>query len=398
MSSCRDRPVKLPGNSLGRNAARWLALSLTAVAMSGACSSSHRASSATTSSSTAPSTSSRASESTTLPRSPTTAPPRVPAFQPVSATFISARRGWVLEAVGEEPCEQRSCMYRIVATMDSGATWKTVAVLAHTPLGVAAGIRFADPSRGFVTGDTRLLATTDGGLHWRPLATPFARVQTLEVAAGTAYVVAWAQDVNAGLRLWWTPVDRIHWIMDPVAIPAGAGPVPNQQFAFAFGAGWLIDNDRVVVGAARLSSSHRWQSWVPPCRQVGGPAQLAASTRTDVVALCGEHIWAGPGPITTGIYFSHDGGRTFHRRTAPADGLVASPDSRSAVVATGVVLWRTTDEGVSWHVVGRPRARGGDSALQVGFTTPTQGFVIEQRGGMYITRDSGASWTRVRLP
>jgi photosystem II stability/assembly factor-like uncharacterized protein len=42
--------------------------------------------------------------------------------------------------------------------------------------------------------------------------------------------------------------------------------------------------------------------------------------------------------------------------------------------------------------------RDGGSALELGFTTARQGFVIESLGGVYITRDSGAAWKHVTMP
>ena len=58
-----------------------------------------------------------------------------------------------------------------------------------------------------------------------------------------------------------------------------------------------------------------------------GPAYLAASTATDLVATCNEGVWGPPKQATT-VYVSHDGGTTFTRSIAPGFGPVAaaSPD------------------------------------------------------------------------
>jgi len=126
--------------------------------------------------------------------------------------------------------------------------------------------------------------------------------------------------------------------------------------------------------------------------------QLAASTASDVVALCDEGAWTGPGPVVNAIYTSHDGGATSVRRVAPENGYVASPSPQVAIIGGGR-LWRTTDDGATWHQVLNAGAVVPDSSMQeLGFTTSTQGYVITSRSGMFMTYDAGATWTRVVAP
>jgi photosystem II stability/assembly factor-like uncharacterized protein len=106
-------------------------------------------------------------------------------------------------------------------------------------------------------------------------------------------------------------------------------------------------------------------------------------------------VWTGP-KVTPAIYFSHDAGKTFQRRTAPAFGDIASQNATTAVVQETGVLRRTTDSGASWTEVARePNAY---HALDLGFTTPTQGFVIFDNGQMLMSYDAGATWSAVTLP
>jgi hypothetical protein len=142
-------------------------------------------------------------------------------------------------------------------------------------------------------------------------------VQELEIARGVVYVVAWNTNSEPaeGFHVWSSPADHLHWTKDPLVLPLGAGPVPEQQLVFAGGDGWLLDSDRDLLGGARVSGTRRWTSWTPPCR---GFATLAASSRTDVVVLCDENGFAGPGPPKPVLYSSHDGGVTFHQHRAPA--------------------------------------------------------------------------------
>jgi hypothetical protein len=159
----------------------------------------------------------------------------------------------------------------------------------------------------------------------------------------------------------------------------------------------VLDVMRTVIAGGRLSPGSDWAKWNPPCLGVEGPAYLAASTSSDVVADCDEGVWGGNYPkVTATVYFSHDGGLTFQRHLAPGFGAVASPSPTTAVIATTSGLKRTTDGGVTWlSVLGGSQGFG---ASDIGFTTGTQGFVIFENGPMFMTYDAGATWQRARLP
>ena len=79
-----------------------------------------------------------------------------------------------------------------------------------------------------------------------------------------------------------------------ISLSVGAGPVPSAQLVLAGDRGWILTVNRTVGDGARLTNG-TWQSWNPPCEETNGPAYLAASTATDVIAACEE-----------GVYGSHD--------------------------------------------------------------------------------------------
>src|SRR6185369_16762178 len=107
---------------------------------------------------------------------------------------------------------------------------------------------------------------------------------------------------------------------------------------------------------------------------------------------------------TTYIEFSHDGGTTFARRTAPAGRFGAggplTPDAHTAVIGQGVNLQRTTDDGATWTVVlhdehellGQRDTSGYATLVDFGFTTEKEGFVVTDGGSMLMTFDAGVSW------
>ena len=74
-----------------------------------------------------------------------------------------------------------------------------------------------------------------------------------------------------------------------------------------------------------------------------------------------------------------------------------SPNSTTAVVVGDHgARERTIDAGTHWQFIGH--VEQGATTPDYGFTSTTQGFVIEGSGAMIMTYDAGASWTQVSLP
>ena len=172
----------------------------------------------------------------------------------------------------------------------------------------------------------------------------------LETAGGIVHAAV----LDGGdFRVASSPVGSDGWSVAPVRVPVGAGPVPTVQLVLSGAAGWLVENDRTVVGGARLANGS-WVAWTPPCADVVGPAYLAASSPTELAAACDVGLWSNP----TGdhLYLSHDGGSTFAPAGTAAPltmAAMAAMASPSVVVvggsdATGSVLAATTDAGRTW--------------------------------------------------
>src|SRR5262249_12362266 len=217
-------------------------------------------------------------------------------------------------------------------------------------------------------------------------------IADLSVANGTLYVASY--DTSGGtVKVWTAPVGTTQWTEHATGVSIGAGPVPDTQLVFAGDRGWLLENDRTVVGGAELGNDGQWPRWTPPCASAGGAAYLAASTPSDLVATCMEGAFTGP-TVTNAVYFSHDGGATFTRYDAPNSGPVATPNAATAVVPGAAGLIRTTDDGALCHAV----FDTGSNANDLGFTTTTQGFIVFTNGDMLMTHDAGATWQKVTLP
>ena len=375
-----------------------VAMSVVGVLALASCSSSGKPAQPSTSTVTSPASSTTASSPTTTsgstiaPAGPTTTTatthPTTPATQSapaVSATFVSPNQGFALEQNG-----------RIAATADGGASWKAVGSL---PGNVDNGrIRFIGPSDGFAftPGQGPLRITHDAGATWINVDTPFVNVYDLAILRGMIYVVGMPPKNTGSFGIWSTPTGHLVWKRDPLALPIGAGPVPTEQIVLAGSGGWILNVNRTVTSGARLSAGNHWSAWNPPCLGKNGPAYLAASTSTNLIATCEEGIW-GPPARANALYLSHNGGTTFTGRPAIGYGPVAAASPTTAIIGGNGILWRTTDGGAGWSVVAKFKNAAAIPS-DLGFTNTTQGFVIVQNGEMLMTHDGGATWQAATLP
>jgi hypothetical protein len=334
-------------------------------------------------------------------------------FRPVSVTFASPDLGWVL---GTSACATQQCPAVILHTSDAGRTW---AVVTAPPADVlsggqpasgadagVSGIRFADALDGWVYGPD-LWATHDGGATWHKVTisgASAAPVVALEAGNGLVHAVVYGNQGVADVAS--SPVAVDGWAVASTAIPIGAGPVPQTQLVLSGSGGWVLQVDRTVVGGARLVNG-AWTRWTPPCSAALGPAILAASSASELIASCDGGLWGPPAdPRQAGqhLYVSHDGGSTF-TESAVAVPLVtvtavtsASPD----VIALGGgtssegVIEASFDGGTTWTTVFR--ANGMAQVDELGFTTQAQGVAIitaASEDSLLMTRDGGKTWSRV---
>jgi len=157
-----------------------------------------------------------------------------------------------------------------------------------------------------------LWVTHDGGAHWTRQSV--GQVLALEAASGTVHAAVLAAD-QPQFAVLTSPVHGDAWQPSATKVDAGAGPVPRAQLVLHGTAGWLMIVNRTVAGGARLAGG-RWIGWQPPCMDGRGAVELAASSASDLVAVCNEGEW-NDRPHVARAYMSHDGGSSF--------GLVPTP-------------------------------------------------------------------------
>jgi hypothetical protein len=191
----------------------------------------------------------------------------IPALEADSFTgmqFVSSAEGW---AVGPDT---------IMATSDGGAHWRTQ--LSGT-LNLTA-VDFVNGQDGWAVGTSSLLATTDGGAEWTPLPEPCPLLRSVHfITPLTGYAVAGGSDAG----------------VDPEA--------PN-------------------LGGVVLTTSDGGHTW------------HAAATPPDAQTVCfsdGQHGWLGADGL---LYRTTDGGRDWTVTTAPAgqvqSGYVGTMDVQCA--------------------------------------------------------------------
>jgi photosystem II stability/assembly factor-like uncharacterized protein len=322
----------------------------------------------------------------------------VPAgFEPASVTFVSPMDGW---ALGTAPCGSPPCT-SVVRTTDGGATWVGIPAPAdalsapEAPAGVTE-IRFATPLDGWAYGPD-LWATHDGGATWHQvsLGVP-GPVSALEASDGRVYAAAFDQN-SADVQLFGSPIGSDNFSAVPVSVPIGAGPVPSTQIVLQGSSGWMIEIDRTVVGGARMVNG-QWASWTPPCATVEGPALLAASSASDLVAACDVGLWGGSSSPAERLFLSQDGGTTFTEAPSVVPTGGGSVEGIATLVpgtiaeATSGSLYLSSDGGSSWVQT----SPGQDSMwVDLGFTTPAQGVVVHSGSALLMTHDGGHTWAPV---
>jgi hypothetical protein len=328
-------------------------------------------------SSTAPSTAVTASASATAASSPPNpAPPSRQAAGSVDVrdvSFVSADQGWVLRS-GE-----------LFATADGGASWTR---LPGPPAGLA-HIRFASPEVGYAwTAAGSLWITTNGAASWRPGG--LTQVISLETAAGWVWSLAGPQPYPS---IWRAPAGGTAWTdlgLTPdrsatLAVHGDVAYVVGQQ-----GAGPIAPSLDVFVGTQAV----RHESL--PCGQAYVPfAALGVSTDALVYLVCDAMNNQPSPPQTQLAYESVNEGTSWSASNPPPP---QPPQGVTAVVGerfawnSGPDLYRLTGHGWQVSLINR-----GHGFSLVGFETDTQGLALGTNGYLWITRDGGASWSRVTV-
>jgi hypothetical protein len=331
-------------------------------------------------SSTAPSTEVTASAPATAASSPPVSAPPDPraagSIDVQDVSFVSADQGWALGS-GE-----------LATTDDGGASWTR---LPAPPAGTA-HIRFASPEIGYAWTTTgSLWITTNGAASWQPGG--LTQVISLETAAGWVWSIAGAQPYPT---IWRAPVGRTAWSNLGVTPDRSATLTVHGDVAYVVGqqgAGPIAPSLEVLAGTQPVRHESlpcgQGQTYVPF-------AALGVSTDGLVYLVC-DAMNNQPNPPTQTqlAYESVSEGSSWRADNPPPpqppQGVTAVVGARFAW-SSGPDLYMLTGHG--WHVSLTDRGHG---FSLVGFETDTQGIALGTNGHLWITRNGGASWSRVTV-
>jgi hypothetical protein len=393
--------------------AAGLSVLLTAVSLAG-CGTASSGSGAAASS-TAPPASGTSSPASTTPAASTPAasspaagsPATTPAGGPVpsgfaatSVTFVSADEAFVL---GTAPCSAKPCT-SIVRTLNRGATWVGLPAPV-VPLGTrnnttgsqaaAWGIRFANPSHGFVFGDG-LWETTDGGEHWPAVASPGGPITDLEVIDGQVLALS-----SSG-GLYRRPLAGGSWSL--VTNVSNPSAIATQAQVAA-----VLDGTKVIVtsnGGLTITTA------TAPCTTLGvsEPSSVAVTGSDSLALLCAGG--AAMGSVQKTVYVSDDLGAQWTKAGSPPNG--GDPQGISAGTSAQIVveaasgaseLYYSANGGATWSTAWYA-GDGGAGFNDLGFTTTSNGVVVRgpassdgnsdgSPGQLLLTSNGGATWQTV---
>jgi hypothetical protein len=338
-------------------------------------------------------------------------------FRPTSVTFVGNGRGGLVGAVigqAGPPCATSNCT-SLAGTSDYGASWYGVsAPLAPGPSGASgvSQLRFANLRDGWAFGPA-LYETTGGGWPWQPVSTAGQRVLDLE-AAGQDALAIFATCSGSGTEY---AADCTSFALyqgtagaaafTPVELPAGYQHMSTAQPSSAGLIIWAGTGYLLTPSGAVLSGPVTGGAWTldgdapcaPGAAQPGGApsgAQLTAGPQQLLLTCPAE---AGVAGDQVALYTSATGASWQLIGPAPVSGTpvsLASGASGQVVLATTAGLYFSADGGTTWHAAGLGGTAPAGGFSYVGMTTATQGVAVPadaSLGEVYVTADGGRTWT-----
>ena len=333
-------------------------------------------------------------------------------FAPVSASFLSPARGFVLGTVN---CQtRRGCRARLAATADGAARWHAVTAPrvrlfnaggnSLTQASRVTGVVFSSRRNGWLYGPG-LWATHDGGRHWRRVilggnVVPSlgGGVVTMAAASGNVYAVVSPDPFHGKPQeMYRSPAGQDAW--------ARVGTMTGDPFASLAVSGkaaWFGTSTQLWATADGVS----WHEYPFGCPGAGyGLSGIAAASRSHVVFLCADAM----GMFHTGkeVLRSVNGGKTEQLAGQPpvggdVTGGIAVPPHHSKVIGIAVVtpgpdfLYRSASGGKTWTEITIPGTSGGVNLNSLSYLSRTAGWVVAGSPGetptLLRTTDGGRTW------
>lgn len=328
-------------------------------------------------------------------------------FTAYSASFVSPQQGWVL---GTAPCAKPPCT-SIVRTRDGGTSWRgipapksAIALPGDERAGIAT-LRFADPVDGWAAGNV-LWATHDGGGSWHqvPLGATAGVITGLGTGGGLVYAARYGCPSQGGNHcvqttiVYGAPIGSDRW--SPVSAPLPGGGLPRLTVQ---GADWYLPLPGGIYHGRGTSFPTRLPN---PCPQYPDNPQTPAVAAADTAHLDAMCASGGAGGSASyQLYGTTDGGQHWTKagpRHTEASGLYGLADNSHggllvAAASGGSEILRSTNDGTTLTNAGIKTPSGGIGWSDLGFTTTTQAVVVLQHTTLYLSHDTGQTWTAARF-
>ncbi|HUB38300.1 MAG TPA: hypothetical protein VMA72_05565 [Streptosporangiaceae bacterium] len=343
-------------------------------------------------------------------------PPPPAGFEAQSASFVSAKTGFVL---GTRQCSRLPCTARLEKTDDGGVTWSSVRAPAvslvprftTSPASAVSSVRFENATDGWLLAPS-LWSTTNGGKHWRKVTAVPGQIIDLAVSDGEVYVSA--EPAKGGLnqaRLYESRVGGSTWRLVPKVRPLNLLTVFGRSV-------WAGSPDGVTPGLWTSTDGGRHWSKLPfHCPKIALSASgVAAASRSDVAIACSDEGYPQPGLSVKEVFTSTNGGRTFHLVGKPSQlpevgqvyGLAMPPGNPRRITlntASGAsYLDQSANGGKTWTTIAY--YDGGLGFNDLAYASATTGYVIHFMGspviaysdGLMKTTNAGRTWKSVTIP
>jgi photosystem II stability/assembly factor-like uncharacterized protein len=335
-------------------------------------------------------------------------PPPPKGFEADSASFVTAKTGFVLGARG---CSRLPCSALLEKTVNGGQQWskvsapavKLVPTFTSSPASAVSTVRFASATDGWLFGPA-LWATTNGGSSWHRITLPGA---VIAMAASDGVAFAAVEPANSGLlnaRLYISAAGSSKWTVVNGISPDNALTVSGHSV-------WAGIAPKLWTST---DSGKHWTklSFKCPSPDISASTVAAASPK-DVAIACSNQGFPQPGFSEKEVFTSSNGGKTFRLQGQPPEPgevyLLAMPPGKPKVITMGSAsgasyLYRSVNGGKTWQTT--TFLDGGLNFRDLAYVSGTTGYLIHYNGGPVIaytdgllkTANSGTTWKTVTIP